>query len=57
MKKVLSIIVILLFAVVALAPRSFAPATEAAERVEATQVDFKDVAGPDLGVPFGPVHP
>jgi len=57
MKKVLSIIVVLLFAVVMFAPKSFAPATDNVDKVQATQVDFKDVAGPDISLPYGPVNP
>ncbi len=57
MKKVLSIIVVLLFAVVMFAPKSIAPATDNVDKVQATQVDFKDVAGPDLSGPYGPVNP
>ncbi len=57
MKKVLSIIVVLLFAVVVFAPRSYAPTTENVDKVQANQVDFKDVAGPDISLPYGPVNP
>lgn len=56
MKKILSLIVVLLFAVVLLAPRSYAPEAKP-ERLQSSNVDFKDIPGPVVHLPYGPVNP
>lgn len=57
MKKILSIIVLVLMALFVVTG-SYTPARDfAASRTEATQVDFPDFTNPDMVPAAGPVNP
>ncbi len=57
MKKVLSVIVLLIVALVVVTS-SFTPAENVeVQRSHSTQIDFKDVGNPNVVPAYGPVNP